>query len=177
MAIGPDDFKKAMGEFTDKDLLPSYPCDITPGSITDEALIQPTLQDVRTNSDCLDYLSNASKELRADLLNYILHEYKSWTPVGQRYDYVDAGCIARSIILSYKTGKLTGFPEFFTRCELLIGLRDPNVHEFVVIGMFETIQNLCGWHGVDYHRGFDRWLGPESKIAWHELIDFWERKP
>lgn len=174
--MDPDNFKKAMGEPTDKDLLPHYSCDITPGSITDEALLQPTLHDVRTNSDCLDYLSNASKELRADLLNYILYEYKSWTPLAQRYDYVDAGCIARSIILGYKTSNLTGFPEFFSRCESLINLRDPNVHGFVVIGIFEAIQNIGGGHKVDYHKGFDRWLGPESKLAWDELIDTWERK-
>lgn len=173
--FGSDDIKKLMGKVTTTDLMPYYPCDVKPESISEESLSQPSIDKVRTNSDFLNYLSNAGREMRADFLNYVHHMYPDGIESGSRNDYVDVGCLSRFIVLGFKTGCTQDFGAFFSRCESLLGLGDKNAHEFVVIGAFEGIQNIAGWHEVNYHVGFDKWLGRKSKVAWDELIRFCER--
>ncbi len=165
-----------MGQVSIRDLMPHYPCKIDPGSISDQALLYPALADVHSKADCLDYISNSSKELRSDFLNYLLNDYADWTIAGERNEYLDVGNISAFIVLKVKLERTSYLEGIFSRCESLLSLDDRDITEFVVVGLFEGIQNICGWHGVDYHKGFDSWLGPESKRAWDELIDFWERK-
>lgn len=49
-----------------------------------------------------------------------------------------------------------------------------DTENLMVVGFIETLQNICGWDKVDYHKEFDEWLQPTTKKNWDLVIHWWE---
>ncbi len=89
--------------------------------------------------------------------------------------YVDIGSISRYIVENKIKGRTSDFELFFANVEEIYVNADSDVQNFIVVGLFEGIQNIGG-EKIDYYRSFNKWLKKESQIGWNELIDFWEGK-
>ncbi|HET9504765.1 MAG TPA: hypothetical protein VFO93_14575 [Hymenobacter sp.] len=119
-------------------------------------------------------LTSTDEELTKHFDKYIFEEYDDDFP--NRLDYLDIAEIARFLIAKIQTGQTGFFQKFFTQVEVILSKCDSYVGEFIVIGLFESIQNNCGHKGIDYYQGFNKWLNPVSKQKWDDLIDGWEGK-
>ncbi len=113
---------------------------------------------------------------RWDALTEFYHKEVNNEPniTSNRLDYLDIAHIARFIVEQKISGQTDNFEPFFEIVEELLIHGDQYVHELIVIGLFEGIQNV-GSSEIDYYRSFDKWLKPKSLNAWRELIDFWEK--
>lgn len=88
-------------------------------------------------------------------------------------DYIDIGDIASFIVKKKKSGETEMFKVFFENVEEILVYGENYIKEIIVIGLFESIQNIGGAE-IDYYKSFDKWLKNESLKSWRELIDFWE---
>ena len=118
-------------------------------------------------------LTSADKELKIHFDDYLKEEYKD--DISERLDYCDIGEIARFIVDKLKVGQTELFQSFFDNVESILSDCDTRVENLMVVGLFESIQNICGTE-IDYHVIFKAWLGQLSKTKWDELIDNWEGK-
>lgn len=62
---------------------------------------------------------------------------------------------------------------FFKKVEEILQTCDSEIENLIVIGLFESIQNIGG-NQINYYSAYDKWLKPLSKSKWEALIDFWE---
>jgi hypothetical protein len=170
------EIKEALGDLSDKDLVPHY----KPVFISDSVQLENVESLFNTDSidqkTCLTILTNSCKELKADFNNYLLDTYQTLIYTDDRLTFPDIGNISRFIIWKFKFGDTSCFDKIFENAELILNKASETTQNLIVVGLFEGIQNVGGWHQVDYHKGFDKWLRPKSKKAWDELIYFWEKK-
>ncbi len=116
-------------------------------------------------------LASADNELKEYFDNYISDEYK--IDEVERLDYIDIGEIARFILTKFKAGKYETLKVLFDKVEILLIDCDTEIENLIVVGLFESLQNICGTE-TDYHYVFNPWLRPISKEKWDKLIDIWE---
>jgi hypothetical protein len=116
-------------------------------------------------------LASVDKELKDHFKNYLHIEYKG--DKTKRLDYVDIGIFAGFVVDKLQTGQTEILQSFFDKVETILTNCDTYVDNLIVVGLFESIQNICGT-GVDYHYVFNPWLGQLSKTKWDKLIDNWE---
>jgi hypothetical protein len=119
-------------------------------------------------------LISSDEELRNHFDNYINEEYDE--EFSERLYYLDIAEISRFLIARVKTRQTSFFQDFFAQVEIIFSNCDSYVDELMVIGLFESIQNNCGWDKIDYYYTFNEWLNPVSKQKWDDLIDGWEGK-
>lgn len=167
----------ALGNMTDQDLEPYYEQVYYPDAVQLEEAGSNNIVGYIDDWAAIKLLANSSKEIKADYLNFILSEYKTITPKNaDRFSYSEAGHLGHYIVWKYKRNETADFDAIFKNAELALNNGTESAQNLVVVGFFEGIQNIGGWHKVDYHKGFDNWLGQNSKIAWDDLIVFWEGK-
>src|SRR4030095_3047587 len=87
-------------------------------------------------------LTSADKELENYFDNYLQHEYKGDNT--ERLDYIDIGVIARFIVDKLKVGQTQTFDSFFEKVEAILSSCDTYIEDLIVVGLFESIQNICG---------------------------------
>jgi hypothetical protein len=105
--------------------------------------------------------------------NYLKEEYKNDNSI--RLNYIDIAEISRLIIAKHEAGQTERFEMFFENVEEILKNCDPEIENLIVIGLFESLQNIGG-REINYYSAYDKWLKPVSKLKWFELIDFWEGK-
>ncbi len=118
-----------------------------------------------------------------DVIPLILESCPSFAPLWQRHFaeyeepllYVAAGDFARHLLAMELAGDRSCFIAIGAVIERLHVEGDGWVQEFTTIGILEGIQNVWSNDGADPER-FCRWLGPESKLWWQSLNDFWSGK-
>ena len=108
-----------------------------------------------------------------ELNQYYQSEVADCTQPAERLYYVDMGDIGRFIVNCVKTNETAHFEAFFQNVEAILNSADDEVTNLMVVGLFESIQNIGG-KDLEYHRGFDQWLGHTSLQEWRALIDSWE---
>lgn len=99
---------------------------------------------------------------------------KGWN--GEQPVLVELGQIARHLIGQIDRGETERFPAIFSVVEQWIEKGDPYVVNAAIVGLLETIQNICS-HGPDPADRFLPWLGPKSLLAWQDLNSFWHGQP
>jgi hypothetical protein len=135
------------------------------------------LPNIKFNQSQIDKIFEAltsfDAELKKHFDNYILDNNKN--DLTERLYYLDIAEIARFIVDKEKNGQTDFFQHFFNQIESILTNCDKYVDNLIVVGLFESIQNICT-SGMDYHLNFDKWLQPISKQKWENLIDSWEGK-
>lgn len=117
-----------------------------------------------------DSLLSTNKELRAFFDKYLEDEYESNKSL--MLHYFDIAEIGKFLIAKLKNEEIEMFNLFFQKVEEILKEGDTDVQNLIVFGLFEGIQNVGG-REINYS-GFNKWLMPESKLRWDNLIDFWE---
>jgi len=169
-----EEIKSALGEIKDTELIPQYKTVYLADSVELEA-IEPLLSnDSIDEKSALTILSNSCTELKADYYNYLLDSYQTIEYAADRLPYQDIANMSRFLIWKLKFNETACFDKIFENAEVILIKGDKSTQNLIVVGLFEGIQNIGGWHKVDYHTAFDKWLRPKSKKAWEELIVFWE---
>ena len=164
-----------LGETTDEDLEPHYKSVFKSDSIKLSNSKTFRSQLTIDEWESIEFISNASKELRADYLNYLLDEYGTVTPKKkERLSYQEIATISRFIVRNFKKNKTESFREIFERAEFCLTKGKKTTQNLIIVGLFEGIQNTGSWYKINYKKGFDKWLKIESKKSWDELIEFWE---
>ncbi len=102
---------------------------------------------------------------------YLKEEYSN-SDIERLY-YIDISVISREIISKLKKREIECFEHFFEKIEEILNCCDNEIESLIVIGLFESIQNNCGKE-INYYKDFDKWMKPNSKLKWYNLIDFWE---
>ncbi len=87
--------------------------------------------------------------------------------------YVDIGSISRYIVENKLKNRTSDFELFFKNVEEVYVNGDSDVQNFIVVGLFEGIQNIGGKE-IEYYRSFNQWLKSETQKAWNGIIDYWE---
>ncbi|MBX2980428.1 MAG: hypothetical protein KF905_14140 [Flavobacteriales bacterium] len=169
-----EDIKRAMGNVTDEDLVPRYRTIYTPDTVELEEIGILLNKMNIDQSECIIILANSCPDIKANYNNYLLDSYKTLSLKNDRLVYLDIGNFAQFIVWKFKSNETACFDRFFESAEVLLSNGDRSTQELIVVGLFEGIQNVGGWHNVDYYKGFDRWLRPQSKKAWDDLIEDWE---
>jgi len=171
-----EEIKEALGDLTDKDLIPHYKTIYSPDSVELENIDPLLNSDSIDQKTCLTILSNSCKELKADFNNYLLDTYQTLEYTDNRLTFPDIGNISRFIVWKFKFGDISCYDKLFKNADLILNKGSEATQNLIIVGLFEGIQNVGGWHKVDYYKCFDTWLRPKSKKAWDELIDFWEKE-
>ena len=168
--------KEALGDLSDKDLIPHYKTVFLPDSVELENIVPFLNSDSIDQKSSLTILSNSCKELKADYNNYLIDSYQTLEYTEDRLPHIDIANISRFIVWKFKFNDTRCFDNVFENAELILNKGSDTTQNLIIVGLFEGIQNVGGWHKVDYYKGFDKWLRPHSKKAWDNLIDFWEKE-
>jgi len=168
--------KDALGNVSDEELQPRYKTVYTPDSVDLESVESLLNKDSVDQADCLTILSNSCQALKADFNNYLLDSYQTLEYTADRLTYTDISNIARFVIWKFKSNDSVCLDKIFENAEIILEKGNEATRSLIIVGLFEDIQNIGGWHKVDYYKGFDQWLRPNSKKAWKEVIDFWEKE-
>lgn len=126
-----------------------------------------------TIDNVFETLISTDNMLKEVFDNYIKEEYKE--DKDEHLKYVDIAEISRYVIERFKNGQDENFDAFFDAVENILNNCDTEIENLIVIGLFESIQNIGG-SDINYHTSYDKWLKPVSKSKWDELIDVWEGK-
>jgi len=169
--------KEILGNVTDEELEPYYENIFHPDSIQLDGLEKIKKSTLIDDWEAIELLVNSSKAIKADYLNYMMDEYKTIEPdKNNRLSYMEAGHLGHYIVWKFKKNDTKDFDAIFQNAEVIITNGTESTQNLLVVGFFEGIQNVGGWHKVDYYKGFDKWLRPNSKKAWDDLIEGWEGK-
>lgn len=114
---------------------------------------------ISKNSELTELFTN-----EVNLSNYIEND---------NIPYIDIIIICSHIIDKKLKNLTSDFEVFFDNVEEVYVNGDSEVQNFIVIGLFEGIQNVGGQE-IDYYRSFNQWLKEKSQKAWDELIDYLE---
>lgn len=99
-----------------------------------------------------------------------------WRKETQLPLYLVLGDLADHLIRQLDRGETERFPAIFGVVEQWIEKGDPYVVNAAIVGLLETIQNICS-HGPDSADRFLPWLGPKSLAGWEDLNSFWHGHP
>ncbi len=116
-------------------------------------------------------LLSTDKELDTFFHKYLEDEYNGNKSL--MLHYFDIAKIGKFLINKLKNGDTDMFELFFEKTEEILKHGDADVQNLIIVGLFEGIQNIGG-REINYHSAFNKWLKPESKLMWDNLIDFWE---
>lgn len=133
---------------------------------SDFQLISPDFEQV------FQKLTSTDKELYDYFKKYLDKEYEG--DLSQRLIYYDIARIGDYIKNKLASNQTSSFESFFNTVEEMLKKDDLNVSNWIVIGLFESLQNHTETYPTYSH--FNRWLGPKSKKEWDGLIDFWSGK-
>jgi hypothetical protein len=89
--------------------------------------------------------------------------------------HVILGCYAHYLFTKYKNNDLHEIKKGFTKLEFLLINGDNEVKNIIKLGFFESFQNILLTENIDLSV-FDEFISPNSKKAWDEIIDFWNKK-
>jgi hypothetical protein len=119
----------------------------------------------------LEMLISVFPDLKLQWERYTKLEYQAYNE--ERLDYVDIGEIINYLVEKKKCNDTSQFDEFFNRLEAILDNGDGYTKDLMVFGLLEGIQNVSGFD-VNCYAGFDEWMKPKTKVAWEQLIKFWE---
>ena len=122
-----------------------------------------------TVDDAIEMIVGSNKELKAYWVNTIDEEYEG-SYDENRQDLIDIITVVDYIIEKYKCDDTANLPEIFANIEAALQDPTPETQELVVTGILEGLQNSCNMEQLDYHTGFNGWLGEKSKGYWDALI-------
>jgi hypothetical protein len=98
-----------------------------------------------------------------------------WNGEENRGIYNDIAEVARFIVELYKRENNKKVSESFRFIEKLLETDDEEVKEVIIWGLIEDIQNIASHEEFGY-TVFEKWLMPNSKIAWNQVKKAWEGK-
>lgn len=122
-----------------------------------------------TVDEAINLIVNANSEIKAYWENSIEEEYEG-TYAENRQDLIDIITVVDYIVEKYRSDDTGLLYELFDRIEQAFQNPSSDTKELIVTGILEGIQNSCNMEQLDYHKGFNPWLGPKSKRAWDGLI-------
>jgi len=93
----------------------------------------------------------------------LLDSYQTLEYTDEPLPYIDIANISRFIVWKFKFGDTSCFDKIFQNAEEILKKGSGMTKNLIIVGLFEGIQNVGGWHKVDYYKGFDNWLRPTSK--------------
>jgi hypothetical protein len=99
---------------------------------------------------------------------------RRWNGQAERGHYNDAGVIAHHLVDRFEGGHLDEFPAAFALLEGCLVEGDEQTKELASIGIIEDIQNIAS-HRPFGPRVFYQWLGSESRAAWDQLCEDWQK--
>jgi hypothetical protein len=101
--------------------------------------------------------------------DYLSHEYPNGICIDRIY-YYDIARISDYIKIMLLNGQTNNFTLLFNNIEEILRNSDHFVSELIVIGLLEDLQNKTNTN----YTAYNKWLQPESKKQWNNLIKFWE---
>jgi hypothetical protein len=152
------DMKLELINLTNKNLTTEYDIVYAAETIVLEDTSELLIKDVIDEVSCLTIVSNSFKELKADFQNYLLDSYKTLEFTDERLTYLDLTHIARFIVWKFKTNETIEFDKLFYNIEIIITKSNSRTRNLIIVGLFEGIQNICGWNHIDHHKFFETWL-------------------
>ena len=81
--------------------------------------------------------------------------------------------VARKLVERFQSHSLEGFELVFSRVEDRIIWSTPDLRQWLIVNFLEVLKNVSVWSDLDYVV-FERWLGPESHVAWRWLEKRWQ---
>ena len=120
-------------------------------------------------NDLLDHLF----EVSPDFQKFISEELDFFKD--EKLYHVILGCYAHYLFEKYKNNDLDYIKIGFDKLEFLLVNGDNEVKNIITLGFFESFQNILLGDKIDLGI-IDEFLLPESKKAWHDIIEFWENK-
>ena len=123
----------------------------------------------------LPLLLEACPSFYRDWEDWVRDQYSGDNGLEQLH-YCDLGHFASHLVELLERGETSEFKEVFRVVENLHLNGDGYVREAATIGLLEGIQNVIS-HGDHTSSEFEPFLGPETKMWWDKLNEFWEGKP
>jgi hypothetical protein len=102
-------------------------------------------------------------------------EHLAWWGDEERGSYNDISVIAHYLVERVTEDQTDFFPKVFQLIEQYLVEGGEEIRNLMVVGLLEGLQNVGSWESVGY-RVFEKWLGPESQLAWRYLEKLWEGK-
>lgn len=98
-----------------------------------------------------------------------------WKEDAAELNYLALAELARYIAQMFDRNKTETFPAFFALVERLILEGDPYVHNAIIVGLLEDLQNpsLHPRDGTKKPDDLIPYFGPEAKYWWQKLYGFW----
>lgn len=84
--------------------------------------------------------------------------------------YLAMGELADYLVGSFSSGSTEELPAVFALLEQHLESDDLELHNLIVVGLFEVLQNLGSQEPFDL-AVFEQWLGPIGTRKWHEIDD------
>jgi len=127
-------------------------------------------------NNVFEKLISGNPELRQLFLEEIdINSIDQYSESNGGIPFVDVTTISWYIKEKMLKDETDSFEVFFENVEAVYSNCDKTVQNFIVVGLFESIQNVCP-DEIDYYFSFNKWLKPESQKGWNEIIDYWEGK-
>ena len=118
-------------------------------------------------------LVSCNADLKTDFERY-LKEYYYDGDFTYRMPFQDMDQIGDLILKKLHSNQTDFFQSFFTVVESILLDSDKKEKGLIIVGLFERLQKQTN-SGITYSH-LDKWLGPQSKKEWDELIEFWSQK-
>lgn len=118
-------------------------------------------------------LVSCDTELKSVFENY-LKEYYYDGDFSYRMKFQDMDKIGEFILKKLSSNQTIFLPVFFSVVEKILLKADKNETGLIVVGLFERLSKQTKTGMTNSH--FNEWLGPCSKKAWDDLIEFWNQK-
>ena len=80
--------------------------------------------------------------------------------------------MAEVVVGAFQAGDTLCFEALFEEVERVIETGTADQQELVIVGFLEDLQGALGWAGLKQD-AMERWLGPQARQAWIELLRFW----
>ncbi|MBP9779974.1 hypothetical protein KBD33_05135 [Candidatus Gracilibacteria bacterium] len=126
---------------------------------------------IPTYEDVCDELAKTFGDFYTTTWKVYLKE--NYSDNSNRLCYIDAGLFSDYLIKHIRTNETQYFQVFFDKIEQFFQIDNPELYEFLTIGVLEGIQNSTSHTEFDYQTVYSKWLRPKTLDAWNKLIDFW----
>lgn len=125
---------------------------------------------ILNNSEICDELAKTLPDIQDSWNKYLIDEYSSWE---ERLAYLDTSEFSNYLINHLRKNDTKYFQDFFNKIEVLYGICDHSMKEFLTIGILESIQNHTSHTEIDYTTAYTKWLWVKTHDEWNALINFW----